>query len=89
MEKFFANSMEALRPIAQLPGSLSLLSPISDPTEKVAIFVKDMGKSSSLMRGFLRQRFFNPSPVVQVTPAVKECASPLGSHTAIRYWISG
>jgi hypothetical protein len=29
--------VEALRPVAQLPGFLSLLPPISDPAEKVAV----------------------------------------------------
>jgi hypothetical protein len=43
MEKFFANSMEALRPIAQLPGSLSLLPPISDPTEESSNFCERYG----------------------------------------------
>jgi hypothetical protein len=57
--------------------------------KKVAIFVKDMGKSSSLMRGFLRKGFLNPSPMVQVTLIVKEGASSSGSHTAIRDQISG
>jgi hypothetical protein len=65
MEKnFFANSMEALKSVAQMPGFLSMLPPISDPAEKVAValpvqdttgvavFVKDMGKSSFPMRGF-------------------------------------
>lgn len=97
MEKnFFANSMEALKSVAQVPGFLSMLPPISDPAEKVAValpvldstgvavFVKDMGKASSPMRGFLRQAFLNPSPVVQVTSVVKESPLSMGSHTAIK-----
>jgi hypothetical protein len=75
-ENFFAASMEALRPVAQVPGPLSLLPPISDTAEKVvvalpvqdstgvAVSVKDRVKSLSPMRGFLRRGFLNPSPVV-------------------------
>jgi hypothetical protein len=68
-ENVFADSMKAVRPVAQVSGFLSLLPPISDPTEKVvvvlpvqdsasvAIFEKDMVKSPSPVRGFLRQGF--------------------------------
>lgn len=70
--------MEALRPVAQVPGSLSLLPLISDTTETVVVAlpvpVKDRGKSSSPKRGFFRQGFLNPSSIVQVTPVVKEGA---------------
>jgi hypothetical protein len=83
-EKFFADSMEALRPVAQVPRSLSPLPPISDPAEKVAVPVKDMGKSSSLIRGFLRRGFLNPSSVVQITLVVREGESSPGSHTTIK-----
>jgi hypothetical protein len=56
-ESFFATSMEALRLVAQVPGSLSLLPLISDTAETVVVLpvpVKDRGKSSSLMRGFFQ-----------------------------------
>jgi hypothetical protein len=70
--------MEALRPVAQVPGFLSLL-PVPavkvDVVLPLAAFVKGMCKSSSPMRGCLRRGFLNPSLVVQVTP---------GSHTAIK-----
>jgi hypothetical protein len=84
-ENLFANSMEALRLVAQVSGFLSLLPTISDPVEKVAIVltvqdstglaisVKDKCKSPSPARGFLRQGFLNLSPVVQVTQSVS-CA---------------
>jgi hypothetical protein len=74
----FADYMEALRLVAQVPGFLSLLSPISDPAEKVvvalpvqdsagvAVSMKDMVKSPSPVRGFIWWGFLNPSPVVQV-----------------------
>jgi hypothetical protein len=76
-ENFFVDSMEALRPVAQVPGFLSLLPPISDPAGKVvvlpmqdstgvAVSVKDMGKSPSPVRVFLWRGFLNPSPIVQV-----------------------
>jgi len=102
-KNFFADSMEALRPVAQVPGFLSLLPPISDPAEKVAVvlpvqdsagvavFVKDMGKSPSPVRGFSIR-----APVVQVNlshkvsvvsasiPVVKEGASTPSSPTAIK-----
>jgi hypothetical protein len=75
--------VEALRPVAQLPGFLSLLPPISDLAEKVAVVlpvqdsagmavsVKAMGKSPSPMRCFLRRGFLNLSPVVQVNLSPK------------------
>jgi hypothetical protein len=62
----------------------------------VAVSVKEMVKSPSPVRGFLRRGFLNPSPVVQVnlshkvsvvsvsTPAVKEGVSTLVSPTAIK-----
>lgn len=102
-KNFFSDSMEALRPVAQVPGFLSLLPPINDPAEKVvvvlpvqdsagmAVFVKDMGKSSSPVRGFSIR-----APVVQVnlshkvsvvsmsTPVVKEGASTSSSPTSIK-----
>jgi hypothetical protein len=76
-ENYFADSMEALRPIAQVPGFLSLIPPISDPSEKVvalpvqdfagvAVSVKHMVKFPSSVRGFLWRGFLNPSPVVKV-----------------------
>lgn len=75
---FFADYMEALRPVAQVPGFLSLLSPSSDLAEKVVVALpmqdsvgvtvsmKDMVKSPSSVRGFIWQGFLNPRPVVQV-----------------------
>lgn len=92
-ENLFADSMDALRPVAQVPGCLPLLLTINDPAEK-AVYVKDKGKSPSSMRGFLRRGFLNPSLVVQVThkvsiasvltPVVKEGVSTPGSPTAIK-----
>jgi len=35
-ENFFANSMEALRPVTQVLGFLSLLPPINDSVEQLA-----------------------------------------------------
>jgi hypothetical protein len=82
-ENCFAASMEALRPVAHVPRSLSMLPPISDSAETVAgaiVFVKE----KPLMRGFLWRGFLNPSPVVLVTSIVKDGASSLGSPTAIK-----
>lgn len=68
-ENFFADSIEALRLVSQVPGSLSLLPPVSDLVEKVAVVipvqdsvgvtvsVKDMGKSPSLVRVFFGESF--------------------------------
>jgi hypothetical protein len=68
-ENLFADSMDALRPVAQVQRFLPLLSTISDPVEKV-VYVKDKSKSPSPVRGFLWRGFLNPSPVVQVTQSV-------------------
>jgi len=88
-ENLFADSMEALR-----PRFLSLLS--SDPAEKAAVVIpaQDKGKSPSSARGFLRQGFLNPIPVVThevsvvsaSTLVVKEGASNPGSPTAIFFY---
>jgi len=99
-ENSFADSMEALRPVAQEPGFLSLLPPIRDPAEivvvalpvqdsaGVAVFVKDMGKSPSPMRGFLWRGFLNPILVMLVvsasTPFVMEGALTPGFPTTIK-----
>jgi hypothetical protein len=88
-ENFFADSMEVLRLVAQVPGFLSLLPPIRDPAEKVAIalLVQDSAGVAVFVKGFLRQGFLNPSLVIQANLSHKVSivsASTSGFPTAIK-----
>jgi hypothetical protein len=85
-EKFFADSMEALRPVAQVLGFLSLLL---DPAKKaiVVLPMQDSASAEVSVKGFLRRGFLNPSPVVQANLSHKVSvvsASTLGFPTAIK-----
>jgi hypothetical protein len=82
-ENCFAASMEPLRPVANMLRSLSMLPPISDLAETLACATVSV-KEKPPMRGFFRWAFLNPSPIVLVTPVVKEGASSPGSPTTIK-----
>jgi hypothetical protein len=89
-----ADALEALRPSAIVPGSISKVPPARELVETVAlalpmqdsavlaVSVKDKGSSPMLMRGFLRRGFLNPSPVS--IPFVKEGAAASSSSIAIK-----
>jgi hypothetical protein len=88
----FADALEALRPGAIVPGSISwvphtrelvaLTLPVQDSVV-LAVSVKDKGSSPALMRGFLRRGFLNPSP-----GSVKEGAAASSSSIAIKGEVS-
>lgn len=85
-----ADALEALRPGAIVPGSISRVPPAREPVETVAlalpmqdvaVSVKDKGSSLALMRGFLRRGFLNLS--LASIPIVKEGAAASSSSIAI------
>jgi hypothetical protein len=89
-----ADALEALRPGAIVPGSISRVPPARELVETVALAlpvqdsavlamsVKDMGSSHAQMRGFLRRGFLNPSPTS--IPIVKEGAAASSTSIAIK-----
>jgi hypothetical protein len=93
-----ADALEALRPGAIVPGSISRVPPAREPVETVAlalsvqdsavlaVSMKDNGSSPALMRGFLQRGFLNPSPAS--IPIVKEGATASSSSFAIKGEVS-
>jgi hypothetical protein len=89
-----ADALEALRPGAIVPGSISRVPPARELVETVAlalpvqdsaileVSVKDKGNSPAQMRGFLRRGFLNPSPASILI--VKEGAAASSSSIAIK-----